>query len=95
MATSGNYERYVVINGRHYAHIMNPKTGRPVENMLSVTVVTPRAVDSDALSTSVFIKGAKFAEKVVAEFPRTSVLIIKRNPQTGTVYSKGFGKIFK
>ncbi|NOY76083.1 MAG: FAD:protein FMN transferase, partial [Kiritimatiellaeota bacterium] len=33
MATSGNYERYVVINGRHYAHIMNPQTGRPVENM--------------------------------------------------------------
>ena len=95
VATSGNYERYVVINNKHYTHIMNPKTGHPVENMLSVTVVTPRAVDSDALSTSIFIKGAKFAEKVMREYPRTNILIIKRNPKNSTVESRSFGTIWK
>ncbi|MCK5843334.1 MAG: FAD:protein FMN transferase [Victivallales bacterium] len=95
VATSGNYERYIVIKGRHYTHIMNPKTGRPVENMLSVTVVTSRAVDSDALSTSVFIKGAKFAEIVVKKFPRTSILIIKRNLEKKEVETSGFGPIWK
>jgi thiamine biosynthesis lipoprotein len=94
VATSGNYERYVVINNRHYTHIMNPKTGRPVENMLSLTIVTPRAVDSDALSTSIFIKGAKFAEKVMREFPRTNILIIKRNPKSGLVERREFGTIW-
>ena len=94
VATSGNYERYVVIGNKHYTHIMNPKTGRPVENMLSVTVVTPKAVDSDALSTSVFIKGANFAEKVVKRFPRTSILIIKREPGTGAIQTKAFGNIW-
>jgi thiamine biosynthesis lipoprotein len=95
VATSGDYERYVVIEGRHYTHIMNPRTGRPVQNMLSVTVVTPRAVDSDALSTSIFIKGAEFAEKIVGEFPRTSVLIIRRDPATGAVKTFGFGPIWR
>ena len=95
VATSGNYERYVVIDNKHYTHIMNPKTGRPVENMLSVTVVTPRAVDSDALSTSIFIKGAKFAEKVMKQYPHTSILIIKRNPKSGTVETRSFGTIWK
>ncbi len=79
VATSGDYERYVVINGRHYAHIMNPETGDPVENMLSVTVITPSATVSDALSTIVFIKGAKFAEKYNKRHAETSFLIIKRN----------------
>lgn len=82
VATSGDYERYVVINGQKYAHIMNPATGKPVQKMLSVTVVTPSATDSDALSTSIFIKGAKLAEKVRKEIPGTSVLIIKTD-ETG------------
>jgi len=77
VATSGDYERYVVINGRHYGHIMNPATGKPVENILSVTVVTPSGTDADALSTSVFVKGAKFAEKYSSAHSDTSFLIIR------------------
>jgi len=79
VATSGDYERYVIINGRHYAHIMDPRTGDPVENMLSATVITPSATAADALSTSIFINGAKFAEKFHKEHLDTSFLIIKKN----------------
>ena len=79
VATSGDYERFVIINGKHYAHIMNPETGKPVENMLAVTVITPDAADADALSTSVFIKGEKFAKKIMDEIPGTSFLIIRKN----------------
>jgi thiamine biosynthesis lipoprotein len=78
IATSGNYERYVTINGTQYAHIMNPATGLPVKNMLSATVVTPLAVNADMLSTSIFIKGPEFAKKVCANIPGTHVLIIRR-----------------
>ena len=88
VATSGDYERYVIINGRHYAHIMDPRTGDPVENMLSVTVITSSATAADALSTSVFINGAKFAEKIHAEQPDTSFLIIRKN-------DKGKSEMFK
>lgn len=77
VATSGDYERYVVIDGQKFAHIMNPTTGRPIQNMLAVTVVTPSATASDALSTGIFIKGKDFAQKVSKKIPGTSVLIIK------------------
>lgn len=79
-ATSGNYERYVVIDGKQYTHIMDPRTGLPVSGMLSVTVVTPRGADSDALSTAIFVKGEKFAAEVCVKLPDTGVYIIRRPP---------------
>ena len=81
VATSGDYERYVIINGKHYAHIMDPRTGDPVEDMLSATVITPSATAADALSTTIFINGAKFAEKFHEKHPDTSFLIIRKNKQ--------------
>ncbi|MFA7232025.1 MAG: FAD:protein FMN transferase [Victivallaceae bacterium] len=81
MATSGNYERYVTINGKQYTHIMNPKTGMPVEGMLAVTVLTAKAGDADYLSTAVFINGPEFAKKILPEFPNSSILVIRRSPR--------------
>ena len=78
VATSGNYERYVIIEGKTYAHIMDPLTGMPVSGMLSATVVTPRGTDSDALSTAVFVRGESFAEEICRKIPGTGVLIVRR-----------------
>ena len=78
-ATSGNYERYVEIDGKQYTHIMNVKTGLPVSDMLSVTVVTPLAVYADLLSTSIFINGFDFGKLVTMKIPGTSVLAIRRS----------------
>ncbi|MDD5597356.1 MAG: FAD:protein FMN transferase [Victivallaceae bacterium] len=80
VATSGNYERYVSINGHHYTHIMNPETGMPVEDMLSVTVICGDAGKADFLSTSVFINGAAFAERICKTNPDTGIFIVRRNP---------------
>ena len=77
LATSGNYERYVTINGKQYTHIMNVKTGMPVADMYSVTVIAPTALDTDIYSTSVFIKGVEFARSVVKLRPDISFLIIR------------------
>jgi len=54
VSTSGDYERFVTIDGQNYGHIMNPHTGRPVEYYSSVTVVTDSPVAADALSTALF-----------------------------------------
>ena len=81
IATSGDYERYVVIDGRHYTHIMDAKTGYPASHMLSVSVIAPKGVDSDALSTSVFLKGAVLARKVREENPAIRILIVRRDPE--------------
>ena len=80
IATSGNYERYVIIGGKQYTHIMDPRTGRPVSGVLSVTVITPRGTDSDAMSTAIFVGGEKLAEQLCRTLPETGVLIVRSAP---------------
>ncbi len=79
IATSGDYERFNVINGRKFGHTMDIRTGRPVEGMIAVTIVTPLATFADSFSGSTFINGEKFARELCKEIPGTSILIIKRN----------------
>lgn len=66
-ATSGDYERFVMLDNKKYSHIINPLTGYPVQNMYSATVVTAKGIDSDIYSTACFIlgksKAGTFAEK--------------------------------
>lgn len=58
VVTSGIYERYFKKNNKIYHHILNPKTGYPVENNLySVTIISKNSIDGDALSTSAFVMG--------------------------------------
>ena len=56
-STSGDYERFFMKDGRRYHHIIDPDLGEPASGSRSVTIVTPRAVVADGLSTGVFILG--------------------------------------
>jgi len=56
MATSGDYERCIMINGKRYGHILNPKTGWPVQYFSSVTVVTDFCVLAGSASTIAMLK---------------------------------------
>ncbi|MCG8311035.1 MAG: FAD:protein FMN transferase [Cytophagales bacterium] len=76
VVTSGNYEKYVVINGKKYGHIINPKSGWPVEGIQSVTLVSPDAELSDALATSVFVLGIDEGLKLVNRLKNVECLII-------------------
>ena len=57
VATSGNYENYIELEGKIYGHIIDPRVGRPVSHTLSVTVVAASALQADALSTGFFVLG--------------------------------------
>ena len=59
VATSGNYEKYVVIDGKKYSHTIDPKTGLPVSGIKSVTIIAPNAELADALATPVMVNGNK------------------------------------
>ena len=69
VATSGNYERFVSIEGKRYAHVIDPRSGRPVEGMAAVTVVSHSAAEADALSTALFVLGT---DKGIEALKRTA-----------------------
>lgn len=57
MSTSGSYENFFVADGRRYSHILNPRTGMPVEGVASCTVIAPTCMQSDAWATALFVLG--------------------------------------
>lgn len=75
ISTSGNYERFVLIDGKRYGHILDPRTGMPVRDMISVSVVAKHGVDADALSTAIYVRGIEFAESIKDQYPGLRVLI--------------------
>ena len=63
MATSGSNIQFFRHEGRRYGHILDPRTGWPVREMLSVTVLAPTAAQADALSTAFFVLGVENAQR--------------------------------
>lgn len=61
LSTSGNYEKFFFAEGKLYSHIMDPRTGFPSEGMLSVSVIAPRTIDSEAWAKPYYILGRQWA----------------------------------
>ena len=80
VVTSGGYQRYFEQDGRTYIHILDPATGRPVENdLLSVTVVTADGTRADGLSTALFVLGAEAALDYAAAHEDVELVLITRD----------------
>ena len=76
VATSGNYEKFVMIDGKRYSHTINPKTGFPVHEIKSVTVISPNAEISDALATPITILGTEKALALINQLKDIECIII-------------------
>ena len=57
LSTSGSYEKFFWVEGRTYAHIIDPRTGYPAQGTASVSVMAPRTIDSEAWAKPFFING--------------------------------------
>lgn len=76
VATSGNYEKFVTIEGKKYSHTINPKTGMPVSGIKSVTVICPNAEIADAMATPITIMGIQAALNMVNQIHQLECIII-------------------
>ncbi|MCW8887671.1 MAG: FAD:protein FMN transferase [Gammaproteobacteria bacterium] len=81
--TSGNYERYNEHEGVRYAHILDPRTGLPVEGITSVTVIHPNGAVADAAATALVVAGVEQWHKVAQKMGIKMAMVVEEN---GTVH---------
>jgi len=79
VATSGNYEKFVMIGGKRYSHTIDPKTGLPVRGIKSVTIICPNAEIADAMTTPVMIMGIKPGLNMINQIKGIACIIIDDN----------------
>ncbi|MEM7430947.1 MAG: FAD:protein FMN transferase [Pseudomonadota bacterium] len=74
--TSGSYERYVEIDDQRYPHVIDPRTGHPVQHTVSVTVIDKDAMLADASATALMVAGVDEFEQTVRGLGLTYALLI-------------------
>jgi FAD:protein FMN transferase len=79
VATSGNYEKFVVIGGKRYSHTIDPKTGLPVSGIKSVTIICPNAELADAMATPVMVMGVRVGLNLINQMQHIACIIIDDN----------------
>ena len=84
VATSGNYEKYVMIGGKKYSHTIDPKTGLPISGIKSVTVISGNAEFADAMATPIAVMGIKAGLYLIDQIPDLHCIIIDDN---NTIYT--------
>ena len=87
ISTSGDYERYFIEDGQRYHHILNPKTGKSATGLVSVSVIGPDAMTTDALSTTLFIVGKEQGFKLLDQFVGYEAIVIDHD--LNMYFSKG------
>lgn len=76
VATSGNYEKYVVIDGVKYSHTIDPRTGYPVRGISSVTIICTSAEIADAMATPVTVMGIKAGLGLINQIKSIACIVI-------------------
>jgi len=88
--TSGDYERFFMEEGIRYCHILDPKTGYPAKELISVSVIHEDPVLADAWATALFVLGAEKGMKLVEQIPGMETIMV--TPDKKILYSSGLGE---
>ncbi|WP_420601623.1 FAD:protein FMN transferase [Flagellimonas sp.] len=92
VATSGNYEKYIVLNGEKYSHIIDPRTGYPTTGINSVSIFAKNAELCDALATAVFIMGRDSGIHLINQMDGVDAVVVdadnKIHKSTGILFDK-------
>ncbi len=80
VATSGDYARGFRVEGKWFSHIVDPRTGEPVQHMSSVTIIAPDCATADGLATAVSVMGWPDGMTLVESLPNVECLMMVRRP---------------
>ena len=76
VVTSGDYEKFFILNGKRYHHILDPDTGYPADGTVSVTIITASAADADAFATGIFVLGPEKGMALIESTPNLEGVIV-------------------
>lgn len=98
LTTSGNYRKFYYLNGKKYAHEIDPHTGYPVvHNLLSATVVAPTCIQADAYATAFMVMGIDSSLQICKRVPNMDCYLIyaDKDGKNQIIYTDGFKKYLK
>lgn len=93
VATSGDYERYLEVDGHRYHHILDPLTGYPSRASVSATVVAPTCMDADAYATALFVLGPEDAVFLADELSLPAMVIAAQEDELVTRQTSSFDRL--
>lgn len=76
VVTSGNYEKFTLIDGERFSHIIDPRTGIPSKGIISSTIFADKAELADALATATFVMGAESGMFLIDQLPNIEAILI-------------------
>ena len=97
VTTSGDYEKFITLKGKRFSHIIDSKTGSPVDNkVIQATVVAQSCTDADALATALMVMGKEKGLKLIENLPNTEAVIIEHQEDKLDIsYTEGLEGIIK
>ncbi len=78
ISTSGDYERFFILNGKRFHHLISPKTGYPAEGCRSVSIISTEGALADSYSTGIFILGPEKGLKALEKIGLDGIIIDKK-----------------
>ena len=91
IGTSGSGTQFFTHRGQRYGHILDPRTGRPAEGVLSVSVLADRAAQADALATALYVMGVERAVAFCERHAEIAAMIVAPGQQPGEVELRTVG----
>ncbi len=89
IATSGDYQQFIIIEGKRRSHIIDRNTGTSTEGLSSVTIIADNATNADALATAVSVMGYENGLKLVEKIPGTEAILITSQPEFKLIKTSG------
>lgn len=93
ISTSGESRQHLVVGGKRYSHLIDPRTGQPLSGRQSVSVIAPRSIDADSLASAIAVLGPEKGLKLIADRKQVSAYVVTADDEgknVKTFASPGF-----